>query len=121
MKPAPLADARLAEIRGRLAPVVAAHGDRWKAVPWHVTEGPPEVRVERNGAKDYLLCCPIYDSDAAFIAHAPADIAALLAEVDRLRAALTHISGPVAGSDLEDIIQRMKRMARAALGEDSHG
>ena len=56
-------------------------------------------------------------ADATFIAHARADIPALLAEVDRLRAALAEIASNGEFVPVWDIGRRMDvDIAKAALG-----
>ena len=83
-----LTDARLAAIRERLAAA---------------TPGPWEARVEVHGVslvplltnKGHLAFAygDGWGDDAEFIAHAPTDVAALLAEVERLRAELENADG----------------------------
>ena len=92
----PMTDERLAEIRERLAATTPG--------PWHThdygspADEEPTARVVHTGNFDWDAIT--YDGDyvvmldsesrddADFIAHAPTDIAALLAEVNRLRGEL---------------------------------
>lgn len=59
-------------------------------------EGQPVVFViemVEDDASDDVFELPINDADAALIANAPTDIAALVAEVERLRALVAQLSG----------------------------
>lgn len=97
-----MTDDNLAEIRRRLE---------------GATPGPWRVEADENGAHivadrvpehpypSFSFCVaemwdyPLYDvhRTATFIAHAPEDIAALLAENERLRTARTHLQGRAVG------------------------
>lgn len=78
-------------IRARLA--AATEG------PWTVDDDDPEYIIfPEKGGYDGLVIAKVADQDGAlfpvehngqFIAHAPTDIAALLAEIDRLRGELS--------------------------------
>jgi hypothetical protein len=50
----------------------------WKFVPWHIAEGPSEVRAPEG----WLVCTTASDDDARLIAAAP-DLLAALAEVSQ--------------------------------------
>jgi hypothetical protein len=90
--PEPLSEERLAEIRARLE---NATPGPWE---WEGTDG--SLSLLKAGEDRMVLavsrcdscwksqgrCWHPVDEDAVFIAHAPEDLAALLAEVDRLRA-----------------------------------
>jgi hypothetical protein len=54
---------------------------RWEFVPWHVAEGPSNVRAPEG----WVICETSSDDNAYFIAKAREDIPALIAEVNRLR------------------------------------
>lgn len=59
----------------------AAPSGEWRFVPWHIAEGPPQVRV-RTATEDYLLCELPSDNAAAYIAAAhPAAVLDLIARV----------------------------------------
>lgn len=79
-----LTDFELNAIRERLA---AATPGPWRAEYSGIT-GPVVVDAESIDARDHVARCPHYrgQADTDFIAHAPTDVAALLAEVERLRA-----------------------------------
>jgi hypothetical protein len=74
-------------IRARMATVGAEWGAGWDGIEGcHFVTGPAPVPVGLNSPHGLSVW---EGSDATFIAHAPTDIRALLAEVDRLRAELS--------------------------------
>ena len=76
-------------IRARLA---AATPGPWERVPAIVSDTRPADCYDIWAADDWL-CANIHHTDAALIANAPADMAALLAEVERLRETVAHVRG----------------------------
>ena len=137
----PLTAARIEEIRGRRAKMLEGP---WRDRPCR-RHGLHSIETEVpciNGLRAWFQVAVLFpreieeemievwidrESIAAFFSHAPADIAALLAEVERLRAALRFYAKPPrndATVPVPDFYDELSfgDTARAALGEDSsHG
>jgi hypothetical protein len=83
-QPQPLDDTPLAEI--------AARANAASKGPWKVCEDYSDV-LDGNG---HQIISHFYDADGKFIAHARQDVPALLAEVERLKEALSEAADQVA-------------------------
>lgn len=104
-----ITDEQLDSIRARLA--AATEG------PWTVDDDDPEYIVfPEKGGYDGLVIAKVVDQDEAlfpvehngqFIAHAPTDLAALLAEVERLRDELAKARA-VTGHKVERVLHAVK-------------
>lgn len=70
---------RLARIKARGSEIPEGP---WKSIPWHIAEGPSEVRVSEG----WLLCSVSSDDIAAFIAAARQDIPDLVAALEAAQA-----------------------------------
>lgn len=103
-----LTDAELDAIRERLA---AATPGPWRA-EYSGATGPVVMDAESVDARDHVARCPHYrgHADAGFIAHTPTDVAALLAEVERLRAersGMTARYAPAYRSPITGVVCRL--------------
>lgn len=85
---------RLQEIRARL--------DAATPGPWHV-HPVGSIEVRRLDYSGFVVARANHDDDADLIAHAPADLAWLLAEIDALRERVAVLRVEV--TDLEDIVR----------------
>lgn len=89
----------------------------WTFVPWHIAEGPSEVRAGAG----WLLCGLPSDDDAAFIAASREAIPALVAEVRRLREALVEaesfimLAVPHYAQDRREAVEEVLPRIRSAL------
>jgi len=111
--------ARLARVWGKWPTkgVIAPGADEFGPKAWSA-HGPLRCHATPQGrARGWTQA----NADAAFIAHAPADIAALVAEVERLRgeraAVVTWLRAEAeafAGTRTEQGVQRAKSLALAA-------
>ncbi len=104
---------RTAEIRARLE---AATDEG----PWRVAEDWPDQCSNETivASGDYAVAgCTLNEADADLIAHAPDDIAHLLEEADRLRAALGEIKALRGDPDMAGAAMQAVGIAIAALGE----
>ncbi len=98
-QPLPMTHERLAAIHGRLMGISA-----W---PWRRAPLDMFVVLQRqwtDGADDLFAAKVSSNADAQFVAHAPEDVDALLAEVDRLRTLVEALCNytAVRVSDAED-------------------
>ena len=77
----------------------------WKAVPWHIAEGPSEVRAKEG----WLICQTSSDANAHLIAASP-EIGALLAQAVRLYEAYGLVAGsPECGKWVNDSRDALKK------------
>ena len=91
-------------IRARLA---AATPGPWERMPAEVSDTRPADCYDVWGGDDWL-CASVHHTNADLIAHAPADLAALVAEVERLRETVQrvremHQPRPYADDDLRAV------------------
>ena len=124
-------DKRIAEIKERLSKATL---DRWEAVLLNdLTRNKTYVKGANFGNIDpYTLDEYLYQrletqqeihNKATFIAHAPEDIAYLLAEVERLKAALQRIVDdfmPYSPQQFELALDEIREFAQEAIEEGEH-